>query len=99
MVGFNHAVFGGDCAAFNQGQQIALYTFTRDIGTATAFTAAADFVYLIEKNNAILLGGLYSTGFNFSSLTSLPASSSFNCFMASATVTLRVEVLPLPMDC
>ena len=35
--------------------------------------------------------------FIFSSLTSLLASSSCNCFNASTTVTLRVEVLPWPI--
>jgi len=65
MVGFDHAVFGGDGAAFNQWQQISLYTFSGDIGT-TGFTAAADFVDFIEKDNAILFcGSLYSTGFDF----------------------------------
>ena len=65
MVGFNHTVLGGNRAALDQRQQIALYTFPGNIGAATAFTATTNLVDLIEKDNAILLCSLYRTGFDF----------------------------------
>ena len=54
VIGTHHAVLGGDRTAFHQGQEIALHTFPRHIGT-TVFAALGDLVDLVEKYDAVLL--------------------------------------------
>ncbi len=57
MVGFYHSVLGGDCAAFNQRQQVALYAFTGDI-RAGGLATLTDFIDLIDKHDAVLFNGV-----------------------------------------
>ena len=54
MIGIDRAIFRTDHGAFDQRQQIALYTFAADI-TATRIAARADFINFIQKHDAIFL--------------------------------------------
>ena len=61
MISFNHAVFGADRTAFDQGQQIALHTFTRDV-RAVGVGTPRDLVDLVQEHNAVLLEVVERTG-------------------------------------
>src|SRR3569623_1088247 len=54
VISAHDAVLGGDGAALDQRQQIALHTLARDVGAAV-FTALGDLVDLIEEHDAVLL--------------------------------------------
>src|SRR5436305_12378425 len=54
MSGPHGAVLGGDRSPLDQGKQVALHAFARNIGT-DAPLAAGDLVDLVEKNDAVLL--------------------------------------------
>ncbi len=53
MVGFDRPMFGADCGAFDQRQQIALHALTADIA-APRIRTGTDFVDFIQKHDAIL---------------------------------------------
>ncbi len=53
VVGLDHAQLGVDRAAFDQRQQVALYTLTGDIGAAD-IAALGDLVDLIDEHDAVL---------------------------------------------
>src|SRR6266852_1066507 len=57
MVGANHAVAGVHRGAFDDGQNVALHTFAGDIRSVAGF-ASGDFVDLVDKDDAHLLGAL-----------------------------------------
>ena len=57
VVGAHHAVAGVDCGAFDDGQNVALHAFARDIGAVAAF-AAGDLVDLVEEDDAAGLDAL-----------------------------------------
>ena len=54
MVGLDRAVLGRDRGALDQGQQVALHAFARDVAAAAA-VAHADLVDLVEKHDAVVL--------------------------------------------
>ena len=51
VICFHHAVLGGDGAAFNQRQQVALYAFAGHVRAGAVAAALTDFVDLIDKYN------------------------------------------------
>ena len=51
MVCFNRAIFGGDRRALDNGKNVALNAFARNIDSAAAF-AFCDFINLIQENDA-----------------------------------------------
>ena len=55
MVGANGAVLGGHGAAFDNGQDVALNAFARDIGTVAARTAPGDLVDFVEEHDPRVL--------------------------------------------
>src|SRR6476661_3266018 len=55
MVGLDRAVLGRNRGAFDQGQQVALHAFARDVAAAAAAFAHADLVDLVEKHDAVVL--------------------------------------------
>src|SRR6266851_8578042 len=57
VVGANHAVAGVDGSAFDDGQNVTLHTFARDIRSVAGF-APGDFVDLVDKDDAHLFGAL-----------------------------------------
>ena len=54
VVGAHHPMLGGDGAALDQGQQIALDALPGDIGAAAVVGAPADLVDLVEEDDALL---------------------------------------------
>ena len=54
MVGFDHAVLGGDSTAFNQRQQVTLNPFAGYIRPGGLATALTDFIELIDKHDTVL---------------------------------------------
>ena len=64
MVGFDHAVFGGNGGSFNQRQQIALNPFAGNVAAA-ALDAAAYLVDFIDEDNAVVFHRFYRAGNNF----------------------------------
>ena len=62
VIGLHHAVFGGDGAAFDQRQQVALHAFAGHVRTH-AFAALGDLVQLVDEDDAGLLDGFDGAGF------------------------------------
>ena len=54
MIGTNHAVAGVHRGAFDDGQNVALHAFARDVGAVPGF-AAGDLVDFVDEENAHLL--------------------------------------------
>ena len=55
VVGLHHAVLGGDGAALDQRQQVALHAFARDVGAADGLAAPGHLVDLVDEDDAVLL--------------------------------------------
>ena len=88
VVGLDHAVLGANRGSFDQGQQIALHTFSGHI-RASAFRAFGDLVQLVNEYDAVLFCRVTAFCFNSSSFTILVASSSQSASKAAFTGILR----------
>ena len=59
MIGFYHSVLGLHVGAFDDGQQVALHAFARDIrATRSRSTLARNFVYFVEEDDSHRLDAL-----------------------------------------
>src|SRR5205807_7321646 len=63
VVGFDHSMFGLDVRSFDDRQQIALYSFARDIRAASSRTTLArNLIDLVEEDDAHRLYALQRIG-------------------------------------
>ena len=53
VVGLDRAVFGRHGAAFDDGQDVALHAFARNVGSAAALATARDLVDLVDEDDAV----------------------------------------------
>ena len=74
MVGLHRAILGRDGRALDQGQQVALHPFARDVGAAAAILTRGDLVDLVQEDDAFVLGqqqGLLGQAFLIQQLVAL----------------------------
>jgi hypothetical protein len=74
VVGRDHAVLGVDRGAFDDGQNVALHAFARDVGAVAAF-AAGDLVDLVEEDDAGVFDALDRERVTWSMSIRRPSSS------------------------
>ena len=56
MICFHHPVFGGNRGTFDNGKEISLHPFPRDVGSSVGRIRPGHLVQFIQENDPVLLG-------------------------------------------